>query len=53
MKLFKVADLIQKNLKITPKIVKNSWKFTEKSWNVVSPEKCGPCRKSQQLAHFE
>ena len=50
MKLFKVVDLIQKNLKIT---TKKKWKIVgnllKKNWNVVNPEKCEPCRKSHNL----
>ena len=51
MKIGKFVDVNQNNLEITLKIMKNTWKFTEKpgkimekSWNFVSPEKWEPCR---------
>ena len=45
MKLFQIADLIQKNLEITSKIVKKKkcLKIAVITWNYVSLEKWEPC----------
>ena len=44
IKLFKVADLNSKELEVTLKIMKNTWKFVKKTWSnprILSVGKCG------------